>query len=180
MVSAEDKIGALAARIVGFESTISAATTLGDGRSVGQATILVEARIAELEKLISDLTDRNSVNTMIDATIKTAMTLLVQRSEQIGMFQKPMLESKAIAARGRLSDSRSYRPWKRTMVNALEGIRVQARPAIEMLENITDAEIDRRRIRDPKTLIRDSIVDLHLGHHASTHPDLEKQLENFN
>ena len=98
MATVEDRISTIEARISGLENTITAGTTLGKGRSIGQATINVEARVAALERTISDkLLDRDAIGIIIDDKIKAA-NLNTQKSDNFNWFQKPILELKVIDA----------------------------------------------------------------------------------
>ena len=148
-------------------------------KTIEGAMANAESRVLAIEAAIASTVNQTTMETIIDAKIKTA----IQMSDNGGksqMFYKPILESRAISEVGKLTDAKSYRPWNRKMKNAIDQIRPKGRQVIEMLESITEDQITNASARDPKTSIKETVIDVYLAILTIKHPDLENNLDDMN
>merc|ERR1711981_503675 len=96
---------------------------------------------------------------LIDSKIAAVSAALNVRKEG-SWNQKSILESKAMQEVDKVVDAKTYRQWNRKMKNALEQTRTKSRPALEILEKMSEEEIQNRQIEGAFLTKKGAIVTI--------------------
>ena len=133
-------------RLTALEAGMSGASNASSREA--QIEIQIARSSSAITNMVSTTQDMEAqTGGIIDAKIAAAVVTLTASG---GMQSPPqnsnwnprsILESKAVQDIDRVVDAKGYRQWNRKMKNAIEQTRMKSRPALEMLEKLTEENV---------------------------------------
>ena len=121
---------------------------------------------------------KHAIGDLVDAKLQTAQSFANQKSNT--GFSKPILESKAVQDIGALSDAKTYRRWNMRMKNAIEQTRPLARKVLDVVEKMTEEEIDEEGKLNQHASYCDAIAAVYQNKYEASNPGLHKALDECN
>ena len=107
---------------------------------------------------------KKEIEGIIDIKLRTALQFVQNGNQGQGGGQawfKSVLESKAVQEIGNVIDAKQYRQWNKKMKNALEQIRPNSRTVLDLVEKLTEDEINdanKQGIFDSKLEIINTLI----------------------
>ena len=165
---------------VAMMATVQSLATITDV-ATGQSKSTMDV-IREIESWIkTQVADppmsKDAIGDLVDGKLKTARTLLGSYHDAGG---KPILESKAIQDIGLLADAKTYRRWNMRMKNAIEQTRPLARRVLEVVEKMSEEEVEEEGRSNQHLSYCDAIVAVYKKKYEASNPGLETILETCN
>ena len=121
---------------------------------------------------------KSQIEEMFDMKINTAMAMAAApQFDREKSYHKPILESNAIKEVPALTDAKGYRSWNRKMKNAMEQVRQKSRTTLELLEKLTEEEIQNKYTAGGCTTKKEAIEEVMEEKHGQHYKDLEELLE---
>ena len=121
---------------------------------------------------------KHAIGDLVDAKLQTAQSFANQKSNT--GFSKPILESKAVQDIGALSDAKTYRRWNMRMKNAIEQTRPLARKVLDVVEKMTEEEIDEEGKLNQHASYCDAIAAVYQNKYEASNPGLHSALDECN
>ena len=121
---------------------------------------------------------KSQIEEMFDMKINTAMAMAAApQLDREKSYHKPILESNAIKEVPALTNAKGHRSWNRKMKNAMEQVREKSRTTLELLEKLTEEQIQTKYIAGGCTTKKEAIIQVMEEKHGQHYKDLEEPLE---
>ena len=150
---------------------------------VAQIEMQIAGNVSAINNVVTKIQEMEAQTAgIIDMKIAAAIAVMTATGgmqttpQHTNWGTRSILESKAIQDIDRVVDAKGYRQWNRKMKNALEQTRQKSRPALEMLEKMTEEMIQEKQEAEGMLTKKGAIIDIMKNKYGGNEQDTEDNI----